>query len=657
LAAVLLIASALAFASPAAAKTRPRQVTLEWVGDMAMSTQLGLPPGGVANALAPVSKDLHGANVTFGNLEGTLSVGGTSKCATLGGDECFAFQAPPSTAFGLRRLGFRLVNQANNHSLDYGYSGRAQTVVALNAAGVEHTGFPGEITYLRAAHMRLAFVGFAPYPYDANLLDIPAARAMIHRAAKHAQIVVVIIHAGAEGADQTHTPYGEQYYLGEDRGNARAFAHAAIQAGASIVVGSGPHVIRGVEDYRGRMIAYSLGNFIGYHTLGGGGVLSESAILRVTLDPRGRVLAARWIPIVLENGLPRPDPSDASAHLVAALSREDFHRYWRVDGNGTFVIPGKKKRHRRHSVARVAATPGLSVTGYQQESDPTSAITASEHALSTVGIDGVHLSGRGTTVDQPDAGALRQLAVAHHDHLKAILLVGNWYDPINNFSERIAHDLLGDPAAIGSVAQTLAMDARREGWNGISIDLESLRPRDTNGLTAFATALRADLPAADTLAIDVSNYTSAGGYRANGYDLAALGNAVTVFVLMAYDDHGPWENTPGPIGPLAWQRAGLAVVLRSVPASKVDLGVAGYGYAWRPHRNLRLSVAQARELARQGGGTPRWVARVGEWTARLRDGSALWWSDVRSYRLRVALARADHLHGIAVWALGQDDPL
>jgi hypothetical protein len=98
-------------------------------------------------------------------------------------------------------------------------------------------------------------------------------------------------------------------------------------------------VIRGVEDYRGRMIAYSLGNFIGYHTLAGGGVLSESAILRVTLDGRGRVVAARWIPITLINGLPRLDPSDASVHLVAALSREDFGRYWRIGRDGVFEIP------------------------------------------------------------------------------------------------------------------------------------------------------------------------------------------------------------------------------------------------------------------------------------------------------------------------------
>ena len=314
-------------------------ITLQWVGDIAMSTQRGLPPDGLAHALAPVNGLLHGADVTLGNLEGTLSVSGPSKCGGIGGGDCFAFQAPPSTAFALRALGFTLVNQANNHSLDYGLTGRAQTVAALNAAGIAHTGYPGQITYLRVKGVRIAFLGFAPYPFDSNLLDIPTAEAMVRRARSQAALVVVFIHAGAEGAGETHTPTGTEYYLGENRGDARAFAHAVIRAGASIVLGSGPHVIRGVENYRGRLVAYSLGNFVGYHTLGGGGVLSDSAILRVTLGPGGRVLAGDWIPVTLAGGLPRPDPTDASARLVAALSREDFPGHtFPIAGNGVFRI-------------------------------------------------------------------------------------------------------------------------------------------------------------------------------------------------------------------------------------------------------------------------------------------------------------------------------
>jgi hypothetical protein len=257
----------------------------------------------------------------------------------IGGGNCFAFQAPPSTAFQLRALGFDLVNQANNHSLDYGYSGRAQTVAALDRAGVAHTGFPRQITVLRANGIRVAFVGFAPYPFDSDLLDVPAAKALVREARTRARLVVVFIHAGAEGADQLHTPYGTQTYLGEDRGNARGFAHAVINAGASIVLGSGPHVVRGIERYHGRLIAYSLGNFVGYHTLGGGGVLDESGILRVTLGGPGRVLAGDWIPVRLSGGLPRPEPSGAGARLVARLSREDFADHFKILPHGMFKLP------------------------------------------------------------------------------------------------------------------------------------------------------------------------------------------------------------------------------------------------------------------------------------------------------------------------------
>jgi Bacterial capsule synthesis protein PGA_cap len=317
----------------------PQPVTLEWVGDMAMSSTLGLPPGGVYSAAAPMAATLRDADLTLGNLEGTLSVGGASKCGGPSGGNCFAFQAPPSTAFALRRLGFDLVNQANNHAQDFGPSGHAQTVAALQRAKLAWTGDPGQITYLTTHGVRVAFLGFAPYGYASNLDDIPAAEAMVRTAARHAAIVVVIIHAGAEGSDQLHTPQGSQYFLGEDRGNARLFAHSVIRAGASVVLGSGPHVIRGVQRYRGHLIAYSLGNFIGYRTLGTGGVLNDSGVMRVSLNPgNGRVIAAHWIPVTLVDGLPRPAAGDGDAPLVASLSRHDFPRsHFDIAADGVFA--------------------------------------------------------------------------------------------------------------------------------------------------------------------------------------------------------------------------------------------------------------------------------------------------------------------------------
>jgi capsule synthesis protein PGA_cap len=329
-----------------AAKPRPRHkppasVTLQWVGDMALSTQRGLPPGGLLGAVHAMRGYLNSADLTVGNLEGTLSLDGVSKCgAGTGGGTCFAFQAPPAYAEQLHTAGFDLVNQANNHSMDYGESGRAQTLDALRRAGVAQTGLPGEITSVKVDRTHVAFVGFAPYAFDGDLLDIPAAQSLIRRAHRKSRVVVVLIHAGAEGADRDHTPYGTEYYLGENRGNPRAFAHAAIDAGASLVLGSGPHVIRGVERYHGHLIAYSLGNFVGYHTLGGGGILDDSGILRMTLSGKGGLLAARWISVRLSDGLPHPERDNAAAHLVAALSREDFPtRHFDIAFDGRFRLP------------------------------------------------------------------------------------------------------------------------------------------------------------------------------------------------------------------------------------------------------------------------------------------------------------------------------
>ena len=318
---------------------RKRPVTLEWVGDMAMSSTLGLPPAGVYRAVSPMGRTLRRADLTIGNLEGTLSVGGASKCGGASGGTCFAFQAPPSTAFALHRLGFDLVNQANNHAQDFGATGHAQTIAALRRAKLSWTGDRGQITYLTTHGVRVAFLGFAPYEYASSLLDIAGAKAMVRRAARHAAIVVVIIHAGAEGADQLHTPRGTEYFLGENRGDARLFAHSVIRAGASVVLGSGPHVIRGVQRYRGHLIAYSLGNFIGYRTLGGGGVLDDSGVMRVSLNPaNGRVVAAHWIPVRLDDGLPRLADGDGDAPLVARLSREDFpNSHFHIAPNGTFA--------------------------------------------------------------------------------------------------------------------------------------------------------------------------------------------------------------------------------------------------------------------------------------------------------------------------------
>jgi poly-gamma-glutamate capsule biosynthesis protein CapA/YwtB (metallophosphatase superfamily) len=237
----------------------------------------------------------------------------------------YVFRAPPSYALRLHTAGFTLLNVANNHALDYDAEGQSETLAALRRARLQSTGRPGQIAYVRIGRTTVAVLGFAPYPWAQNLLDIAAAQALVRKAQAHADIVVVTMHAGAEGHDHAHVRPGNEYYLGENRGNVVAFAHAVVAAGADLVIGHGPHVLRGLEWYRGRLIAYSLGNFAGNGTLNATGPGGVSCVLHVSLAHDGGFAGARVVPIrLVPPGLPERDPSGAALGVLRKLSREDF---------------------------------------------------------------------------------------------------------------------------------------------------------------------------------------------------------------------------------------------------------------------------------------------------------------------------------------------
>jgi poly-gamma-glutamate capsule biosynthesis protein CapA/YwtB (metallophosphatase superfamily) len=310
-------------ASPRAAAAG--SVTIAAVGDTMLGDTPDLPPdpGTYLDAVKPVLD--RGAQIVFGNLEGTLTTATASKCgpATHPSKDCFAFRDPPSYARYFRQAGFTILNDANNHSFDFGAAGQAQTVQSIHAAGMAQAGLPGEITVVRARGIKVAFVDFAPYAYDAELLNLPAARSLIRQAGREADLVVVYMHAGAEGSGADHVTGREEYYLGEDRGNPEAFAHMAIDAGASLVIASGPHVLRGMQFYKGHLIAYSLGNFAGYSDFATDGDLDISVILHVTLSATGRFQSARIYPIEF-TGSGRPVPGGGGIAFVAGLGSADF---------------------------------------------------------------------------------------------------------------------------------------------------------------------------------------------------------------------------------------------------------------------------------------------------------------------------------------------
>jgi hypothetical protein len=225
-----------------------------------------------------IRRYLRGGDLVVANLEGALATSGAPKCS--GGDGCFTFRGSPAWADVLRRAGFNVLNVANNHALDYGAEGQSETLTSLRDAGLLEQGLPGQVLHVSLRDIRIALIGCAPYGWAQSLLDVAGTGRLVGNAARSADVVIVYMHAGAEGSDADHVAGDDETYLGEARGNSRAFAHAMIRAGADLVFGSGPHILRGIEWYRSRLIAYSLGNLAGTHTLSTAGSLGRATPAR-----------------------------------------------------------------------------------------------------------------------------------------------------------------------------------------------------------------------------------------------------------------------------------------------------------------------------------------------------------------------------------------
>jgi len=328
-------------ASPSAAAAT-EQISMSAVGDVIMGVPPNLPPNNGKGFFDDVQSSLR-ADLQMANLEEPLTNDtGVTKCsaATLG-NTCFQFRSPPSYANILSEAGFGLVNLANNHAYDFGPAGHTNTRAALDAAGVRYTGPPGMITVVDVKGIKVAVIGFAPYPWANDLLNIPKGQDLVRQAKKQADLVVIQVHMGAEGANYTHVKPGTEMYVGENRGDPIAFSHAMVDAGADVIIGHSPHVLRAMEFYKGHLIAYSLGNFAGYHALGYTGVVGVTGILKVTLRKDGSYVSGTLVPThMVAPGSPRMDPQHQAISMVSGLSKSDFPKTGaQIATDGTITPP------------------------------------------------------------------------------------------------------------------------------------------------------------------------------------------------------------------------------------------------------------------------------------------------------------------------------
>ena len=330
------IAEAETIVTPTPTPKSTDSITIAAVGDVMLGSPFPndsrMPPNDGADILKAVTPVLSAADIAFGNMEGPITDGGVSeKCGTPKPGQpirCYAFRMPTRFAKHLKAAGFDVMSVANNHASDFGDAGRASTRKILDELGIKHAGSDRvqySTTYLDVKGLKVAFVGFAHNNIVPNVNDLDTARRLVQEADKKADIVVVSFHGGAEGTGAQNVPKQTELFLGEKRGNLPLFAHTVIDAGADLVLGHGPHVLRGMEIYKDRLIDYSLGNFATYGWFKLEAETALTVILEARLDKNGKFLGGKLNSARQEGlGIPVLDESGTAIRKIRALSQADF---------------------------------------------------------------------------------------------------------------------------------------------------------------------------------------------------------------------------------------------------------------------------------------------------------------------------------------------
>ena len=325
-------------AAPPPGQTQPEVFRVFAVGDIMMGTTFPenlLPPEDGATYFHEVRPLLEGGDLLFGNLEGALANRGRSpKCDGYrpgpGVKPCFAFRSPTRYATRLKEAGFNALGIANNHTLDFGIDGLESTLAALDKAGIQPAGGQ-RVAFFSAGGKRIAVAGFsysAHTQYAYSILEISLAAEIVESLKAENDIVIVSFHGGAEGSAALAVRDANEKFLGEERGNPVRFARAVVDAGADLVLGHGPHVPRAIEIYRGKLIAYSLGNFAVYSMFNIKGPSGLGYVLQADLSlETGNILSFRTPSTeLLHPGIPVIDPEGKAEALLQKLSEEFLAR-------------------------------------------------------------------------------------------------------------------------------------------------------------------------------------------------------------------------------------------------------------------------------------------------------------------------------------------
>ena len=318
--------------------------TIIGVGDIMLGSNYpseSLLPNNDANILQNTQDILKNADITVGNLEGTLfDSGGNSKSCN-NPNVCYVFRMPSRYGKYLKEAGFDYLSLANNHSNDFGEIGIKETIKNLDNLGIKYSGIKkiAENTILEQDGKKIGFVSFSPNSATVNINDYNYVKKLITELKSKTDIVIVMFHGGAEGAGAEHITRKNEIFHGENRGNVYEFAHFAVDSGADIIFGQGPHVTRAVELYKNKFISYSGGNFATFGKINISGSMGIAPIFKIKIDDNGNFVSGEIISVrqTYKSLGPFVDSEKLAIKKVISLSKADF-----PNGNGLSITDDGK---------------------------------------------------------------------------------------------------------------------------------------------------------------------------------------------------------------------------------------------------------------------------------------------------------------------------
>ena len=323
------------------------EIIITAVGDIMMGTnypnELSMPPRD-AYLLKSVTDALRKGDVVFGNLEGpVLDSGGIPKSCS-DPSTCYVFRQPSYFVKELKDAGFNMLSIANNHVGDLGEPGRYNTVSVLKKHNIR---FAGQTSCpwdtLRIKGILVGMTAFAPNKGCLDINNKQEIQAIVKKLNSFCDIVIVSFHGGAEGQSHTHVPRKHELFLGQDRGDVHAFARQAIDAGADIVLGHGPHITRAIDLYKGRFIAYSMGNFCTYEKFNIKGISGMAPIFALRMTNKGEFIDGTVIPTrQYGRGGPVIDEENSVIKEIERLTAEDIPEIVVRFKERTFTIKTKE---------------------------------------------------------------------------------------------------------------------------------------------------------------------------------------------------------------------------------------------------------------------------------------------------------------------------